>query len=93
MRKRKFSEQKIIAILKAGEAGWSVRDVCREHAISEPTYYHWKTKFGGMEAADIQRLRELEAENRQLKQMYADLSLENPDPKGCDDRKKALAGC
>lgn len=77
MRKSKFSEQKIIAILKAVEAGRTVRDVCREHEISEPTYYQWKAKFGGMEAADIQRLRELETENRQLKQMYADLSLEN----------------
>jgi putative transposase len=77
MRKSKFSEQKIIAILKAVEAGRTVREVCREHEISEPTYYQWKTKFGGMEATDIQRLRELETENRQLKQMYADLSLEN----------------
>lgn len=77
MRKSKFSEQKIIAILKAVEAGRTVRDVCCEHEISEPTYYQWKSKFGGMEATDIQRLRELETENRQLKQMYADLSLEN----------------
>lgn len=77
MRKSKFSEQKIIAILKAVEAGRTVRDVCREHEISEPTYYQWKSKFGGMEATDIHRLRELETENRQLKQMYADLSLEN----------------
>ena len=77
MRKSKFSEQKIIAILKAVEAGRTVREVCREHEISEPTYYQWKSKFGGMEATDIQRLRELETENRQLKQMYADLSLEN----------------
>jgi len=67
MRTSKFSEHQIIAILKAVEAGRTVRDVCREHEISEPTYYQWKSKFGGMEAADIHRLRELETENRQLK--------------------------
>ncbi len=77
MRKSKFSENQIITILKAVEAGRTVRDVCREHEVSEPTYYTWKSKYGGMEAADIRRLRELEEENRRLKQMYADLSLEN----------------
>jgi putative transposase len=55
----------------------AARDVCREHEVSEATYYKWKTKCGGMEATDIRRLRELEEENRRLKQMYADLSLEN----------------
>ena len=77
MRKSKFSETQIIAILKAVEAGQTVRDVCREHEISDATYYKWKTKYGGMEAADIRRLRELEEENRRLKHMYADLSLEH----------------
>ena len=77
MRKSKFSETQIIAILKAVEAGKTVRDVCREHAISDATYYKWKTKYGGMEAADIRRLRELEEENRRLKHMYAELSLEH----------------
>jgi len=77
MRKSKYSEHQIIAILKAVEAGRTVRDVCREYEISEPTYYAWKTKYGGMQASDIRRLRELEEENRRLKQMYADLSLEN----------------
>jgi putative transposase len=77
MRKRKFSETQIIAILKAVEAGKTVRDVCREHEISDATYYKWKTKYGGMEAADIRRLRELEEENRRLKHMYAELSLEH----------------
>ena len=59
MRKSKFSEHQIIAILKAVEAGRTVRDVCREHEVSEATYYQWKSKYGGMEAADIRRLREL----------------------------------
>jgi putative transposase len=77
MRKSKFSETQIIAILKAVEAGKTVRDICREHEISDATYYKWKTKYGGMEAADIRRLRELEEENRRLKHMYAELSLEH----------------
>lgn len=77
MRKSKFSEHQIIAILKAVEAGRTVRDVCRKHEISEATYYQWKSKYGGMEAADIRRLRELEEENRRLKAMYAELSLEH----------------
>ena len=77
MRKSKHSEHQIIAILKAVEAGRTVRDVCREHEVSEATYYKWKSKYGGMQASDIRRLRELEEENRRLKQMYADLSLEN----------------
>ena len=77
MRKSKYSETQIITILKAVEAGKTVRDVCREHEISDATYYKWKTKYGGMEAADIRRLRELEEENRRLKHMYAELSLEH----------------
>ena len=77
MRKSKFSEHQIIALLKAVEAGRTVKDVCREHEISDATYYQWKSKYGGMEAADIKRLRELEEENRRLKQMYAELSLEH----------------
>jgi putative transposase len=77
MRKSKFSETQIIPILKAVETGKTVRDVCREHEISDATYYKWKTKYGGMEAADIRRLRELEEENRRLKHMYAELSLEH----------------
>jgi len=77
MRKSRFSEHQIVRILKEVEGGRGVKDVCREHGISEATYYNWKSKYGGMEASDIQRLKELEAENRQLKQIYADISLEN----------------
>ena len=76
MRKSKFSEHQIIAILKAVEAGRTVKDVCREHEISDATY-QWKSKYGGMQASDIKRLRELEDENRRLKQISADLLLEN----------------
>jgi len=77
MKRSKFSENQIISILKAVEAGRTVREVCRENEIAETTYYKWKQKYGGMQASDIKRLRELEEENRKLKQMYADLSLEH----------------
>lgn len=77
MKKSRFNETQIIGILKQVEAGRQVKDVCREHGISDATYYQWKSKYGGMEAADIKRLRDLEDENRKLKMMVADLSLEN----------------
>ena len=77
MKRSKFSETQIISILKAVEGGRSVRDVCREHEVSDATYYKWKSKYGGMQASDIKRLRELEEENRRLKKMYAELSLEH----------------
>jgi putative transposase len=77
MKRSRFSENQIIAMLKAVKAGRSVKDVCREHEVSEATYYKWKTKYGGMQASDIKRLRELEEENRRLKQISADLLLEN----------------
>jgi putative transposase len=77
MRKSKFSESQIIGILKEVEGGRMVKEVCRERGISDATYYQWKSKYGGMEASDIKRLRELEEENRKLKVMVADLSLEN----------------
>lgn len=77
MRKSRFKEEQIVSILKQVEGGRLVKDVCREHGISETTYYNWKSKYGGMEISDIKRLKELERENRKLKQMFADLSLEN----------------
>ena len=77
MKRSKFSESQIISILKAVESGRTVADVCREHEIAHTTYYKWKEKYGGMQASDIRRLRELEEENRQLKKMYAELSLEH----------------
>lgn len=76
MRKSKYTEHQIIKTLKEVEAGRAVRDVCRELGISEATYYAWKSKFGGMEASDVRRLRDLEEENARLKRMYADLALE-----------------
>ena len=77
MRKTRFTESQIIKVLKEVEGGRTATDVCREYGISSATYYKWKSKYGGMELSDIRRLKELEDENRRLKQMYADLSLEN----------------
>ncbi len=77
MRKKRFSEHQIIKVLKQVEGGRTVTDVCREQGISQGTYYNWKAKYGGMEASDIKRLKDLESENRKLKQMYANLSLEH----------------
>ena len=77
MKKSRFSEQQIINILKQADAGVKVQDLCRQFGISDATYYKWKSKYGGMEAADIKRLREVEAENGKLKRMFADLALEN----------------
>ena len=77
MKKSRFTETKIVKILKEVEAGRMVKEICRENGISDATYYKWKSKYGGMEAADIKRLKELEDENRRLKQMYAELSLEH----------------
>lgn len=77
MKKSRFTEAQVVSILKQVEGGRTAKDVCREHGISEGTYYNWKAKYGGMEASDVRRLRDLEEENRRLKQMFADLSLEN----------------
>jgi len=77
MKRSKYSEHQIVRILKEVEGGRTVKEVCREYGFSDATYYNWKAKYGGMEASDIKRLRELEEENRRLKQMYADISLEN----------------
>ena len=77
MRKARFTENQIVAVFKSVEAGRTVKDVCREAGISEATYYNWKSRYGGMEASDIKKIKDLEDENRRLKQMFADLSLEN----------------
>ncbi len=76
MRKARFTEHQISAVLKSVEARRTVKDVCREAAISETNYYNWKAKYGGMEAADIKKIKVLEDESRHLKQKFADLSLE-----------------
>ena len=87
MKKSKFSEHQIIQILKQGEVGIKVADLCREHGISPATYYKWKAKYGGMDVSALKRLKELEEENRRLKQMYADLSLEHKALKDIVEKK------
>jgi putative transposase len=77
MKKSRFSEHQNINSLKEADAGIKVQDLCRQYGISDATYYKWKSKYGGMEASDIKRLREIEAENSKLKRMFADLALEN----------------
>lgn len=77
MKRSKFTETQIVSILKLAEKGAKVTDICREHGISSATYYQWKSKYGGLEASDLKRLREIEAENAKLKKMYAELALEN----------------
>jgi putative transposase len=77
MKKSRFTETQIVAILKQADAGMPIKELCRKNGISEPTYYNWKSKYGGMEASDLKRTKQLEAELSQLKRMYADLALEN----------------
>ena len=77
MKRSRFTETQILGILKQAEAGVALTELCRQHGISKSTYYNWKSKYGGMEASDLRRLRELEEENRRLKKMYADLSLDH----------------
>ncbi len=77
MKKTRYTETQIVKILKEVEGGRLVKEICREYGISDGTYYNWKSKYGGMELSDVKKLKELEDENRRLKSMFADLSLEH----------------
>jgi putative transposase len=77
VKKTKYSEEQIVNILKEGEAGISVTELCRKYGMSDATYYNWKAKYGGMAVSDVKRLKQLEEENRRLKHLVADLTLDN----------------
>jgi putative transposase len=77
MRKSKFTEEQIIAILAEQERGMSTAEVCRRHGVSSATFYKWKAKFGGMDVSDARRLKVLETENARLKKLLADSLLDN----------------
>ena len=76
MKRSTFSDEQILAIVKEGEAGRKVADLCRAHGISEQTYYRWKAKYGGMELSELQRLKQVEDENRRLKHIVAEQTLD-----------------
>ena len=77
MKKSQFSEEQILGVLRQVEGGRTVADVCREHGISDATYHRWKGKYGGLEVSQLRRLKQLEDENRKLKQLVGELTLDN----------------
>ncbi len=85
--KRRFSEEQIIGVLREQDAGGVVKEIIRRHGISEQTFYRWKSKYGGMEASDLRRLKELEAENAKLKKLLAEAHLDNAALKDVVSRK------
>ena len=87
MKRSRFTESQIVAILKETDSGIKVSDVCRKHGISQPTYYNWKSKYGGLSVSELKRIKELEAEHAKLKRVYADLAMENDALKSLIEKK------
>ncbi len=87
MKKSRFTESQIIKILNEQEAGKSVGDICRSHGISQPTFYHWKSKYGGLSVNQLKKLKEVEQELSEFKRMYADLAFENNALKNLIEKK------
>jgi putative transposase len=87
MKRSRFTEEQIISVLREQEAGMKVSDLCRKHGISEPTFYAWKSKFGGMSIPDARRLKQLEEENARLKKLLAEVMLDNAVLKDITARK------
>lgn len=77
MKKSRYTESEIVSILKEADAGMKVDELCRKHGMSPATYYKWKSKYGGLEASELKKKKELEAELARLKRMYSDLAMEN----------------
>ena len=77
MKRKRFTEEQIIEILKQAEAGGTNQEICRKNGITEQTFYRWRSKYGGMQVSDAKRLKELETENRKLKQLLAEAHLDN----------------
>jgi putative transposase len=87
MKRSRFNEHQIVSILKEADAGATVQEICRRRGISPATYHKWKAKYGGLDASDLKRIKELELENARLKQLWAETSLENAALKDLIDRK------
>lgn len=85
--KKRFSDEQIVGILKEGEAGIPVKELCRKHNISDATFYTWRKKYGGMDTSDVRRLKQLEAENARLKKLLAESMLDNDALKAALNRK------